>query len=106
MSTDDIINKYLGVETEDSKPESKPPVVVRKEDKETDVDNDHDYSREALYDLIQKGQEALTKAQDNLKALSGALQQVNLFLADLEKEQSEQTYNDVKIEDVAQEGEN
>ena len=47
-----------------------------------------------------------TKAQDNLKALSGALQQVNLFLADLEKEQSEQTYNDVKIEDVAQEGEN
>ena len=47
----------------------------------------------------------MTKAQDNLKALSGALQQVNLFLADLEKEQSEQTYNDVKIEDVAQEGE-
>ena len=59
MSTDDIINKYLGVETEDSKPESKPPVVVRKESKETDVDNDHDYSREALYDLIQKGQEAV-----------------------------------------------
>ena len=59
MSTDDIINKYLGVETEDSKPESKPPAVIRKEDKETDVDNDHDYSREALYDLIQKGQEAV-----------------------------------------------
>ena len=59
MSTDDIINKYLGVETEDSKSESKSPVVVRKEDKETDVDNDHDYSREALYDLIQKGQEAV-----------------------------------------------
>ena len=59
-----------------------------------------------LTDGIQKGQEALAKAQDNLKALSGALQQVNLFLADLEKEQSEQTYNDVKIEDVAQEGEN
>ena len=59
MATDDIINKYLGVETEDSKPESKPPAVVRKEDKETDVDNDHDYSREAYYDLIQKGQEAI-----------------------------------------------
>ena len=58
-----------------------------------------------LTEGIQKGQEALAKAQDNLKALSGALQQVNLFLADLEKEQSEQTYNDVKIEDVAQEGE-
>ena len=52
MSTDDIINKYLGVETEDSKAESKPPAVIRKEDKDTDVDNDHDYSREALYDLI------------------------------------------------------
>ena len=58
-----------------------------------------------LTEGIQKGQEALAKAQDNLKALSGALQQVNLFLADLEKEQSEQTYNDEKIEDVAQEGE-
>ena len=59
MSTDDIINKYLGVETEDSKPESKPPAVVRKDDKDTDVDNDHDYSREAYYDLINKGQEAI-----------------------------------------------
>ena len=59
MATDDTINKYLGVETEDSKPESKPPAVVRKDDKDTDVDNDHDYSREAYYDLIQKGQEAI-----------------------------------------------
>ena len=33
MATDDIINKYLGVETEDSKTESKPPAVVRKDDK-------------------------------------------------------------------------
>ena len=60
MSTDDIINKYLGVETEDSKPESKPPDVVRKEDKKKDdIDNDHNYSREAYYDLINKGQEAI-----------------------------------------------
>ena len=62
--------------------------------------------REELTEGLQKGNTDLIKAQDNLKALSGALQQVNLFLADLEKEQSEQTYNDVKIEDVAQEGEN
>ena len=61
--------------------------------------------REELTEGLQKGNTDLIKAQDNLKALSGALQQVNLFLADLEKEQSEQTYNDVKIEDVAQEGE-
>jgi hypothetical protein len=59
-----------------------------------------------LTEGLQNGNNELIKAQDNLKALSGALQQVNLFLAELEKEQSEQTYNDVKIEDVAQEGEN
>lgn len=61
--------------------------------------------REELTEGLQKGNTELIKAQDNLKALSGALQQVNLFLAELEKEQSEQTYNDEKIEDVAQEGE-
>jgi|TARA_B100000965_G_scaffold145975_1_gene121654 hypothetical protein len=61
--------------------------------------------REELTEGLQKGNTDLIKAQDNLKALSGALQQVNLFLAELEKEQSEQTYNDEKIEDVAQEGE-
>ena len=58
-----------------------------------------------LTEGLQKGNTDLIKAQDNLKALSGALQQVNLFLAELEKEQSEQTYNGEKIEDVAQEGE-
>ena len=61
--------------------------------------------REELTEGLQKGNTDLIKAQDNLKALSGALQQVNLFLAELEKEQSEQTYNDEKIEDVDQEGE-
>ena len=60
MSTDDIINKYLGVETEDSEKESMPPSVIRKEDKKKDnVDNDHKYSRDSYYDLIQKGQEAI-----------------------------------------------
>ena len=61
--------------------------------------------KKELTEGLQKGNTELIKAQDNLKALSGALQQVNLFLADLEKEQSEQPYNDEKIEDVAQEGE-
>lgn len=58
-----------------------------------------------LTEGLQNSNNELIKAQDNLKALSGALQQVNLFLAELEKEQSEQTYNGEKIEDVAQEGE-
>ena len=61
--------------------------------------------KQELVEGLQNAQNDLVKAQDNLKALSGALQQVNLFLADLEKEQSEQTYNDEKIEDAAQEGE-
>ena len=39
--------------------ERKTDIVPRKEAKETDVDYDHDYSSEAYYDLIQKGQEAI-----------------------------------------------
>ena len=35
--------------------------------------------REELTEGLQKGNTDLIKAQDNLKALSGALQQVNLF---------------------------
>ena len=97
MATDDIINKYLGVETEDSKPESKPPAVVRKEDKDTDVDNDHGYSREAYYDLIQKGQEAIdgildfAKESEHPRAYEVAAQliknvsEVNTQLIDLQK---------------------
>ena len=65
MSIDDKINEALGIST--SKPSTKQvvkkeftPPVPRLEDKnKEDVDNDHDYSREALYDLIQKGQEAV-----------------------------------------------
>ena len=55
------INKLLGIDlpSEPTVAERKTDIIPRKEDKETDVDNDHDYSREALYDLIQKGQEAV-----------------------------------------------
>ena len=53
--------------------------------------------REELTEGLQKGNTELVKAQDNLKALF-CWQLTN-------KEQSEQTYNDEKIEDVAQEGE-
>ena len=59
MSKD--INELLGIDmpSEPIVAERKTDIVPRKEDKETDVDNDHDYSREAYYDLIQKGQEAI-----------------------------------------------
>jgi len=58
-----------------------------------------------LIEGVKNAQADLMKAQDNVKALSGALQQVNLFLAEIEKQNSEQTYNDVNIEDAANEGE-
>jgi hypothetical protein len=58
MSTDDI-NKILGIEEETPPKEFSLP-VPRKEDKNLpNVDNDHTYSREAYYDLIEKGQEAI-----------------------------------------------
>ncbi len=56
---DDNINKILGIEEETPPKEFSPP-VPRKEDKNLpNVDNDHKYSREAYYDLIEKGQEAI-----------------------------------------------
>ena len=55
------INKILGIDvpSEPAVVEKKTDIVPRKEDKDNDVDNDHDYSREAYYDLIKKGQEAI-----------------------------------------------
>ena len=57
---EDNLNDILGVETTDVKVNDFKPIVPRKEDKKKDdVDNDHKYSRESYYDLIQKGQEAI-----------------------------------------------
>ena len=55
------INKILGIDvpSEPAVVEKKTDIVPRKENKDNDVDNDHDYSREAYYDLIKKGQEAI-----------------------------------------------
>ena len=59
MSKD--INELLGIDmpSEPIVDEKKTDIVPRKEEKDNDVDNDHDYSREAYYDLIKKGQEAI-----------------------------------------------
>jgi|TARA_B100000287_G_C20568384_1_gene755498 hypothetical protein len=56
---DDNINKILGIEEETPDKEFKPPVPRKEDKKKDDVDNDHKYSREAYYDLIEKGQEAI-----------------------------------------------
>ena len=38
-----------------------------------------------------------------VNALTGALQQCDLFIAEINKVKEDQTYNDVKIDDVAKE---
>ena len=64
MSMDDKINEVLGIPTVDNiknlpKKEVKPP-VPRLEDKDKqDIENDHKYSRENYYNLIEKGQNAI-----------------------------------------------
>ena len=61
MALEDKVNEILGLEpakTPTPKEEFKAP-VPRKEDKDKqDIDNDHKYSRENYYNLIEKGQEA------------------------------------------------
>jgi len=55
------VNEILGIETKEPKEQKEfKPLVPRKENKEsTDVDNDHKYSRENYYNLIERGQEAI-----------------------------------------------
>jgi hypothetical protein len=58
---EDRVNEILGVEksTPVVQKEYK-PLVPRNEDKDKpDIDNDHKYSRENYYNLIQRGQEAI-----------------------------------------------
>ena len=94
---DDNINKILGIEEETPPKEFSPP-VPRKEDKNLpNVDNDHKYSREAYYDLIEKGQEAIdgildfAKESEHPRAYEVAAQliknvsEVNTQLIDLQK---------------------
>jgi len=57
--SDDTLNKILGLSEVEDKKEFKPPVVRDKDKSKPDVDKDYNYSREAYYDLIQKGQEAI-----------------------------------------------
>ena len=55
------VNEILGIEKKEPK-ETKEfkPLVPRKEDKESpDIENDHKYSRENYYNLIERGQEAI-----------------------------------------------
>ena len=70
MAIEDKVNEILGLEpakTSEQKEEFKAP-VPRKEDKDKqDIDNDHKYSRENYYNLIEKGQEAIEGILDVAK---------------------------------------
>src|SRR5210317_1908183 len=58
---EDKVNEILGIESKEPK-ETKEykPLVPRKEEKDKgDIENDHKYSRENYYNLIERGQEAI-----------------------------------------------
>ena len=66
---EDRVNEILGIESKEPK-ETKEfkPLVPRKEDgNKTDIDNDHKYSRENYYNLIERGQEAIEGILDVAK---------------------------------------
>jgi len=69
MALEDEVNKILGIEgsTPTEKKEFKPPVPRKEEKDNTDIDNDHKYSRENYYNLIEKGQEAIEGILDVAK---------------------------------------
>jgi hypothetical protein len=65
MAIEDKVNEILGLEPAKTpmeqihKEEEFKAPVVRTEEKDNDVDNDHKNSREHYYNLIEKGQEAI-----------------------------------------------
>ena len=60
MALEDKVNEILGLESKTPPKEEFKAPVPRKEEKEKgDIDNDHKYSRENYYNLIEKGQEAI-----------------------------------------------
>ena len=59
--------------------------------------------KEELEIAIVESQKLVVETQNKINALSGALQQCDLFIAEINNVKEDQTYNDVKIEDVANE---
>ena len=68
MALEDKVNEILGLESKTPRKEEFKAPVPRKEEKEKgDIDNDHKYSRENYYNLIEKGQEAIEGILDVAK---------------------------------------
>ena len=68
MAIEDKVNEILGLESKSPpKEEFKAPVPREEEKEKGDIDNDHKYSRENYYNLIEKGQEAIEGILDVAK---------------------------------------
>ena len=68
MALEDKVNEILGLESKaPAKQEFKAPVPRKEEKEKGDIDNDHKYSRENYYNLIEKGQEAIEGILDVAK---------------------------------------
>ena len=70
MALEDKVNEILGLEpakTPTEKKEFQPPVPRTEDKNNPDIDNDHKYSRENYYNLIEKGQEAIEGILDVAK---------------------------------------
>lgn len=59
--------------------------------------------KEELETAIVQSKQLVVETQNKINALSGALQQCDLFIAEVKEMDKETTYNDVKIDDVAKE---
>ena len=59
--------------------------------------------KEELETAIVQSKQLVVETQNKINALSGALQQCDLFIAEVKEIDKETTYNDVKIDDVANE---
>ena len=59
--------------------------------------------KEELETALVQSRQLIVETQNKINALSGAKQQCDLFIADIKAMEKETTYNDVKIDDVANE---
>lgn len=59
--------------------------------------------KEELEKALVESRQIIVDTQNKINALSGALQQCDLFIAEIKAMDKETTYNDVKIDDVANE---
>ena len=59
--------------------------------------------KEELETALVQSRQLIVETQNKINALSGALQQCDLFITEIKSMNKEITYNDVKIDDVANE---